>query len=99
MQIIPLDAPLGAEIRGLDPRAPLSAGDRDGIEAALAQYQVLRIRGAPMSANELRDFSRHFGELRQHVAKDYRLRDLPEVVMMANQDEAGNFDIASRKAG
>ena len=92
MQIVPLEGPLGAEIRGLDPRQPLAAAEREAIEQALTQYQVLRIRGAPLSANELRDFSCHFGALRQHVAKDYRLRDLPDVVMMANQDEAGNFD-------
>lgn len=92
MQIIPLEGPLGAEIRGLDPRDLLSVEDRDAIEVALTRYQVLRIRGATMTPVQLRDFSRYFGELRQHVAKDYRLRDLPEVVVMANQDEAGNFD-------
>ena len=92
MQIIPIDGPLGAEIRGLVATQPLSDEDRDAIERALTQYQVLRIRGATMTPVQLRDFSSRFGELRQHVAKDYRLKDLPEVVVMANQDEAGNFD-------
>ena len=99
MQIVPLEGPLGAEIVGLDPRQPVTPGDQDAIEKALARYQVLRIRGAPMSAVELRDFSSHFGELRQHVARGYRLRDLPEVVMMANQDDAGNFDTTGAGRG
>jgi taurine dioxygenase len=92
MQIHAFDAPLGAEITDFDPRLPMSTESRDALDHALMRYQVLRIRGAVMSPEELWKFSKQFGVLRKHVAKSYRLNDLPEVVMMTNQDEAGNFD-------
>lgn len=92
MHIQPLDAPLGAEIHDFDPRVPMSADARSVIDEALICYQVLRIRGAIMSPQDLWQFSRQIGPLRKHVARSYRMHELPEVVIMANQDEAGNFD-------
>ena len=92
MHIQPLDAPLGAEIRDFDPRTPMSAHDRAALDQALMRYQVLRIRGEVLSPIDLWEFSRQFGTLRQHVARGYRMRELPEVVMMSNQDDTGNFD-------
>ena len=92
MHIHPLEAPLGAEIRDFDPRLSLSVDDRATLDQALMRHQVLRIRGDVLSPQELWEFSRQFGTLRQHVARDYRMNDLPEVVMMTNQDEAGKFD-------
>ena len=92
MHIQPLEASLGAEVREFDPRILMSVDDLAALDQALMQHQVLRIRGDVLSPIELFEFSRQFGELRQHVAKSYRLNELPEVVMMSNQDDAGNLD-------
>lgn len=91
MEVRPFDAPLGAEVV-FDPRVPMTADECRALDDALMRYQVLRIRGAVMTPEELWTFSRQLGPLRQHVAKHYRLDSLPEVVVMSNQDEAGNFD-------
>ena len=92
MHIQPLEASLGAEVREFDPRILMSVDDLAALDHALMKHQVLRIRGDVLSPIELFEFSRQFGELRQHVAKSYRLNELPEVVMMSNQDDAGNLD-------
>lgn len=99
IEVRKLGGPLGAEIAGLDPRLPVSAADLQIVEQAFLDNLVLRFRGAPLTAMQLRDFGRCFGELRAHVAKDYRHPEFPEVVMMTNQDKDGNYDQVGAERG
>lgn len=92
MEVKKLGGPLGAEIRGVDPRVPLDAAGVRAINTAFIENLVVRFRDAPMSIAQVRDFSRNFGILRPHVAKHYRDAEIPEVVVMTNQDANGNFD-------
>lgn len=62
-----LQAPcLGAEIRGLDLREPLSSAHRDELERALVEFKVLFFRQQPLTAEQQADFARQFGELEIH---------------------------------
>ena len=99
IEVRKLGGPLGAEIVGLDPRLPVSAADLKIVEQAFLDNLVLRFRGAPLTPAQLRDFGRCFGELREHVAKDYRHPDFPEIVMMTNQDKDGNYDKVGAERG
>ena len=90
---------LGAEILGVNPVVPLAAADVARIEQAFVDHLVLRFRDAPMSIPQLRDFGRQFGPLREHIAKTYRDQDVPEVVIMTNQDAQGNFDAVGAGRG
>jgi taurine dioxygenase len=92
IEVKKLDAPLGAEIRGLDPRKPLDPAAVATVNRAFIDNLVIRIRDVPMSIPEVRDFSSQFGILRPHIAKNYRNSETPEVVVMTNQDANGNFD-------
>ncbi len=99
IEIKKLGGPLGAEIRGVDPRAHLDADSVKAINQAFLDNLVIRFRDSAMSIAELRDFSRHFGILRPHVAKNYRDAQIPEVVVMTNQDANGNFDAVGAGRG
>ena len=99
IEVRKLGGPLGAEIAGLDPRLPVSDADLQIVEQAFVDNLVLRFRGTPLTAMQLRDFGRCFGELRAHVAKDYRHPEFPEVVMMTNQDKDGNYDQVGAERG
>jgi taurine dioxygenase len=99
IEVRKLGGPLGAEIAGVDPRLPLSAADKKIVEQAFLDHLVLRFRGAPLLARELRDFGRNFGELRPHVAKNYRHPEFPEIVMMTNLDKDGNYDKVGAERG
>ena len=90
---------LGAEILGVNPAVPLTPLEIDKIERAFVEHLVLRFRNAPMSVVQLRDFGIQFGPLRQHVAKSYRNHEVPEVVVMTNQDTQGNFDAVGAGRG
>lgn len=61
--IHPFDAGLGADIAGVDIRAPLSPVDRDQILAAWHNHLVVRFRGQPMSDEQHMAFTRNFGAL------------------------------------
>src|SRR6185436_13977412 len=94
-----LPGPIGAEILGLEAGKPLSAEDLARVNDAFLRRLVLRFRGTPMDPRQLCDFSMQFGEIVPHMAKKYRLPDVPEVVLMTNQDEHGNFDKVGAERG
>lgn len=99
LHIRELDGPIGAEVTGLDPEAPMTPSDLNAVNDTFLRRLVLRFRGMPMTPQQLVRFSRQFGELQPHIAKKYRLPDAPEVVLMVNQDEQGNFDKVGAERG
>lgn len=99
VQIHDIEGPLGADVTGIDFQAPLADEDRRAIEAAFVRRLVLRFRDSPLTPAQLCDFSRQFGELQPHIAKRYRHPDAPDVVLMINQDEKGNFDRVGAERG
>jgi taurine dioxygenase len=58
-----LDAPLGAQVSGVDLAKPLPKGDVDAIEDAWRTRLVVVLRGQALSDPQLLAFSRYFGEL------------------------------------
>jgi taurine dioxygenase len=58
-----LDAPLGAEIDGIDVSKPLPQADIDAIEAAWRERLVVVFHGQSLSDPQLIAFSKNFGEL------------------------------------
>lgn len=99
VEIRKLGAALGAEVGGVDPRAPMSPAEFHAVEQAFLDHLVLRFRDAPMTALQLRDFGSRFGPLREHIAKDYRHPEVPEIVIMTNQDAKGNYDRVGAERG
>ena len=99
IEIRKLGDALGAEVRGIDPARPLDPEDCRAVEQAFLDHLVLRFRDAPLTAVQLRDFGAQFGPLREHVAKDYRHPEVPEVVLMTNQDAQGNYDKVGAERG
>jgi taurine dioxygenase len=63
MQITQLDAPLGAEVSGIDVSTPLPPADVDAIAAAWRERLVVVLHGQELSDPQLIAFSKNFGEL------------------------------------
>src|SRR5215831_21408812 len=98
----PFAAGLGADISGVDIRAPLSTSDRDTIRAAWLANLVLRFRDQSMTDVQHMAFTRQFGELEFNpaalIAKQYgvatgnegRRGDIPpEIAVISNIVEDG----------
>ena len=99
LEIRDVDGPLGADVRGLDTDRLMTPEELHAVDGAFLRRQVLRFREMPMKPQQLVGFSRQFGELQPHIAKKYRLPEAPEVVLMINQDERGNFDKVGAERG
>lgn len=81
-QIVPLDAPVGAEITGLDLDAPLDDATRQALYAAWLDAGILVFRGLGTSAERHVALSRCFGPLEIHPVPDLRVPDHPEIISL-----------------
>lgn len=90
--VTPLASALGAEISGLDLRAPLAADDVAALKRAWSEHLVLRFRGQLLSDPELLAFSRVFGELDPPGPNPYGkpfLTEFPEINVISNVKKDG----------
>jgi taurine dioxygenase len=91
-EVIPLDAPLGAEVRGLDISQPLSAETSAALTDAWEQHLVLVLRGQRLDDDQLLAFSGNFGELDPPGPNPYGeafLPDYPDINVISNVVENG----------
>ncbi|NER61678.1 taurine dioxygenase [Pseudomonas sp. MAFF212428] len=66
LTITPLSPALGAQISGIDLSREISREQRDAIEQALLEHQVLFFREQPLSPQQQADFAARFGDLHIH---------------------------------
>lgn len=93
MQVIPLGARIGAEVRGVDFSQPLSEADRDAMNSALLSHLVLVVRGQTLTAQQYRDGLAAFGSpMRQHRQR-YNLEECPDVSIVTNQGGFGRAEM------
>ena len=85
----PLDAPLGAEVLGLDLSRPLNAADFARVHRAHLDHGLLVFRDQDISPEQQIAISRRFGELQIHVLKQFLLAGHPEVFIISNIVENG----------
>ncbi|OFA02381.1 TauD/TfdA family dioxygenase [Duganella sp. HH101] len=83
------DAPLGAEILGLDLNHPLSPRAFDRIHKAHLEHHLLVFRDQRITPRQQVDFSRRFGPLQIHVLRNFQLPSHPEVLVISNIIEDG----------
>ena len=90
IQVIPFNAPLGAEVRCGDVR-DLDETATTAIRAAYAEHLVLLFRDQNLSRGELLDFSKRFGALvppteAEHMTPGQAPRDndFPEIAVISN---------------
>ncbi|CAB3768248.1 TauD/TfdA dioxygenase family protein [Paraburkholderia humisilvae] len=87
--IVAFDAPLGAEVIGLDLSQPLADDDFARIHRAHLDYHVLVFRDQRITPDEHVAFSRRFGPLQKHVLHQFALPGHPEMLIVSNIVENG----------
>ncbi len=78
------DAPVGAEIVGLDISKPINDADFARIHRAHLDHHVLVFRDQRISPDEHIGFSRRFGPLEIHVLHQFHLKGHPEILIVSN---------------
>ena len=89
MTVEPLDAPLGARLRGVDARRPLTDADFAVIEDALLAHLAVVLEDLPEDLDWLLAFGRRFGPLVPHILTQFHHPRTPEMsVITANMTNA-----------
>jgi taurine dioxygenase len=88
-EIHAFDAPLGAEVVGLDLAKPLTADDFARIHRAHLDHHVLVFRDQRITPEQQTAFSRRFGPLQRHVLHQFALAGHPEILVVSNIVENG----------
>ncbi|MCC8619640.1 TauD/TfdA dioxygenase family protein [Xanthomonas vesicatoria] len=89
VRIVPFDAPLGAQVLGLDLSQPLDATTFARLHRAHLDHHVLVFRDQRITPAQQVDFSRRFGPLQIHVLRNFQLPGHPEVLVVSNIKENG----------
>jgi taurine dioxygenase len=80
-----LGTTLGAEIHGLDLKAPMADDVFDAFEAALIEHKVLVLRDQFLTTEQHVHFSRRFGELEVHPMRPQG--QFPEILVLDNHKD------------
>ena len=92
IEVVPQDAPIGAEIRGVDLSKPMDPQTLARIEAAYDRHTVLIFRNQRLTPEQHIAFGSLFGPLELHVLKRYLLASHPEILLISNiLKEDGDF--------
>lgn len=78
------DAPVGAEVLGLDIGKPLNAADFARIHRAHLDHHVLVFRDQRVTPEAHIAFSRRFGPLEIHLLHQFHLAGHPEILIVSN---------------
>lgn len=88
IKVRPLQPTIGAEISGLDLRAPLDPAVRDQIKAAILRYKVVFFRDQDLDRDQHAAFARQFGPLYTHPSTTKSYADkVPAIHDIAALDE------------
>ncbi|AOZ02694.1 taurine dioxygenase [Cupriavidus sp. USMAHM13] len=89
VEIRPFDAPLGAEVIGLDLSAPLGDAEFARIHRAHLDHHVVVFRDQRITPAQQVAFSRRFGPLQIHVLHQFQLPGHEEILVVSNVIENG----------
>lgn len=98
VEVIPVDAPIGAEIRGVDLSKPLDDATFAAIENAFNAHAVIWFRNQTITPVQQVAFSERFGEIEVNAFNKFALPDNPKVLIVSNIKEDGK-DIGYADAG
>ncbi len=99
IEIVPMGAAVGAEIRGVDLAQPLDDRTFAAVEDAYNAHGVIFFRGQKIAPDRLLDLTGRFGDLQFNTfGEKHGLPDWPGIVLISNVEEDGR-DIGVKRAG
>ena len=79
IDVIPADAPIGAEIRGPDVSQPLDDETFEAVQAAFDEYRVVFFRDQTLTPDQQIAFARRLGKIEFNAFSKYALDGHPEI--------------------
>ena len=99
IDIIPMDAAVGAEIRGADLSRALDNDTFEAIDRAYNEHGVIFFRGQSITPDRLLALTERFGDLQFNTfGEEHGLPDWPGIVLISNVEDEGR-NIGVKRAG
>lgn len=98
-QIREFNAPLGAEVIGIDLGQPLADADFERVVDAFHERSLLVLRDQKISPEQHIAFSKRLGDLQVHIQSTYHLPAHPEIYSISNVVDADGKPIGLADAG
>ena len=89
MEVRPLSAVMGAEVRGLDLSQPLGAENFNAVQEAFHRHLLLVFPDQRIDEAQHIAFSRRFGDLQVHVLDQYRHPQHSQIYVLSNVAKTG----------
>lgn len=89
LKVVRNEAPVGAEIVGVDLATPVDDATLAALRAALDEHGLIYLRGQMITPAQYVAFGRRLGTLERHVFDQFLLKDHPEIVVLSNVVENG----------
>ncbi|MFG6199799.1 TauD/TfdA dioxygenase family protein [Nonomuraea sp. JJY05] len=89
LELIPITAGIGTEVRGIDVTGYISDDDFERIYRAWIDTTILLIRGQEMTPGEQVEFSRRFGQVVTYTRSQFNADDHPEILVLSNLTRDG----------
>jgi taurine dioxygenase len=86
IEITPLSASLGAEVRGVDLSCRIDAPTREALNRAFVAHSVLVVRGQTLSAQAFLGAVQNFGAVFEQHNTRFALPECPKIHYISNQD-------------
>jgi len=83
-QAIAMQAPIGAEIVGIDVAQGPSESDFQFLRDALHEHSVIVLRGQDITPEQQKSFAEQFGELRTSFYNRYAVAQVPALTIVSN---------------
>jgi taurine dioxygenase len=99
LAILPSDAPLGAEVAGVNLAEDLDEPTFRAIEAAYNTHTVIVFRQQCLTPEHLLRFARRFGPLEISPRTQFALPAYPEILLLSNIVDAHGQPIGNAEAG
>ena len=87
MEIRPLSAHTGAEVRGIDLSHPVPDDQRDAMYRAFVERSVLVVRDQTLAPAQLLDAIGLFGAVFPQQNSRFAISDCPQIHYVSNQDQ------------
>jgi alpha-ketoglutarate-dependent 2,4-dichlorophenoxyacetate dioxygenase len=97
--VTPVGRVMAAEIGGIDLSLPFNDSVRDAILDALNAYQILIFPDQDLSEDAHIAFTMRFGDVEQHVARNYDGKTFGKVHLVSNLDPEGKPTKKPRSSG
>ncbi|MDF3073693.1 MAG: taurine catabolism dioxygenase TauD, TfdA family protein [Alphaproteobacteria bacterium] len=99
MNFEPLSPSIGAEVQNLDLSQPVNDTTFSAVRDGFHRYQILLFRGQTLTEDQHIAFSRRFGELEIHPAKQYLMPGHPELLVLSNELKADGSRVSIADGG